>query len=268
MDDQLTKKESSLKSLLGKSDGIAVAFSGGVDSTLLLDVTHEVQGLRTLALTSHFACSPGRDQQSAHRFCKERGIRHVELAFDEFSVAGFAENPANRCYLCKKALFSQLLALAAEEGFSELIEGSNLDDESDYRPGLVALGELPVASPLRTLGFTKDDIRLLAQKRGLAAWDKPSGACLATRVPYGTRITPELVLRIDKSEEFILTLGVKQVRVRVMDTCARIEVDKKSMFLLEDEAVMLRLRAHFNSLGFEQIELDPQGYRTGSLNVF
>lgn len=263
----LKNKTAQLINLLKEQEAVAVALSGGVDSALLLDVAFEVLGDKVVALTACFSCNPQREQHAARVFCAEKGIRHLECSFDEFGIDGFAENPPHRCYLCKKALFTHLLSVAKEQGFTVLAEGSNLDDESDYRPGLAALEELQVVSPLRQAGFTKADIRALARERGLAVWNKPSCACLASRIPSGSPITPELVARIDTAEEYLLELGAQQVRMRVpSEGLARIEVDTASIALLEDAFVWLGLADHLRTLGFEHVELDPQGYRMGSMN--
>lgn len=263
----LEDKAARLASLIEEQDAVAVALSGGVDSALLMDVAFEVLGDKVAALTACFSCNPKREQQAAHALCAEKGIRHLTCAFDEFEVEGFAENPPNRCYLCKKALFTCLLSVAEKQGFAVVVEGSNLDDESDYRPGLAALEELQVVSPLRQAGFTKADIRTLARKRSLAVWDKPSCACLASRIPSGTPITPELIASIDAAEEYLLELGIKQVRVRVPhEGLARIEADAEGLTLLKDARAWQNVDARLRSLGFKRVELDPQGYRTGSMN--
>jgi uncharacterized protein len=265
MQDTLAHKEAALREFLEGCDGIAVALSGGVDSTLLMDVAHEVLGPRALALTACTASFPERERLAVRAFCEERGIRQIEVDSGEFSVPGFTENPPDRCYHCKRALFSTLLPLAAAEGISVLAEGSNLDDEQDYRPGLAALGELDIVSPLKRAGFTKGDIRALSRERGLATWDKPACACLASRVPYGTEISPELLLRIDRAEQCLLDTGIRQVRVRVHDDLARIEVAEGDVPLFASEGFRHGVTACLQELGFTYVTLDLMGYRTGSL---
>jgi len=261
MDHPLKAKETLLRDILGGYDSLAVAFSGGVDSSLLVGLAHEVLGEKVVALTACMAGLPTRELNEAQAFCGERGIRHILVDFDEFAVAGFAENPPNRCYLCKRELLSFLLASAGEQGISTLAEGSNLDDEDDYRPGKIAVEELGVASPLQRAGFTKVDIRVLSKERGLPTWDKPACACLATRLPYGTQLSKKLLERIDKAEQCIFDAGAKQVRVRVHDDLARIEVDEESIPLFLERSIREHIDSALQELGFVNVTLDLQGYR-------
>ena len=266
MDTHLSEKETALKRILEGYATVAVAFSGGVDSSLLLDVAHEVLGSRALALTACHVCLPNRERVAARTFCEERSIRHLEVPFDEFAVPGFSENPTNRCYLCKRELLAALLSTAKAQGIAVLAEGSNLDDLREYRPGRQAVEELGVVSPLMLAGFSKEDIRLLSKSRGLPTWNKPACACLATRLPYGTSLTPELITRIDQAEQYLLDRGAKQVRVRVHDTMARLELDSESIPLFLEEELRLQLNALLRALGFEFVTVDLQGYRTGSFD--
>ena len=268
LDNQLTQKEAALKALLTDYDSVAVALSGGVDSTLLLSVAQEVLGTRALALTASMVSLPKREWLAAEAFCRERDICHIKVPFDEFAVNGFANNPPNRCYLCKKALLAALIAAAREQGTAVLIEGSNLDDENDYRPGNAALAEHGVVSPLKLAGFTKDDIRALSKARNLPTWNKPACACLATRLPYGTQISPELLERIDAAEQLVLDAGALQARVRVHDNgnLARIEVDAESVPLFLHTELSRQIDEALKELGFTYVTLDLLGYQMGSMN--
>lgn len=266
MNNQITAKETALKDLLEAYGSVAVAFSGGMDSTLLLDVAFEVLGQDALALTAQMTGLPERERRAANLFCIERGIRHLPVDFDEFTVDGFAGNPPDRCYLCKRMLLSTLQATANAFGIETLVEGSNLDDEKDYRPGLAAIVELGVASPLKQAGFTKGDVRVLSRDRGLPTWDKPPCACLATRLPYGTPLSPGLLKRIDRAEQYLLDQGVRQVRVRSHGDLARIEVETGDMALFVNEEIRRDILARLQDLGFTHVSLDLQGYRTGSMN--
>ena len=259
--DLLQTKENSLISILQSYSSLAVAFSGGVDSSLLLELAHEVLGDNALALTACMTGLPARELAQAQAFCSQRNIRHLLVDFDEFAVAGFAANPPHRCYLCKHALLTALLTCTAEQGIAALAEGSNLDDEDDYRPGKAAIEELGVASPFVLAGLNKADIRALSKKRGLPTWNKPPCACLSTRLPYDTPLTKDLLKRIDKAEEQLLNLGAKQVRVRVHQDLARIELDAESIPLFMELPLRERTISELQALGFTQITLDLQGYR-------
>ena len=243
-----------------------VAFSGGVDSTLLAYAAAEALGRENvLCVTARALSFPVRELDEAAAFCAEQGMRHEIIDFDEFGVDGFAANPPDRCYLCKRALFSEFKALAEREGIGAVFDGSNIDDTSDYRPGMKAIRELGVVSPLCEAGLTKDDVRGVLKELGLQAWDKPPLACLATRFPYGEKITPEKLGMVDKAEQFLLDNGFGQVRVRIRgdrDFAAVIEVmpDEIERLVLSD------IEGFFFGLGYKQVSIDPAGYRTGSLN--
>ncbi len=218
------QKMRKLSEYLAGLGSVAVAFSGGVDSTFLLQAAKDVLGDGVIALTAVSDFFPDRERREADAFCRERGIRQIICREEILKVPGVAENPANRCYLCKRALFEMFLAQAKRQGFSHVAEGSNLDDLGDYRPGLQAIAELGILSPLRECGFSKEDIRALSKEMGLPTASKPSYACLASRFAYGEEITGEKLAMVDQAEQLLLDLGFTQMRVRIHGTLARIEV--------------------------------------------
>lgn len=262
--DALHEKQSRLKALLRGTNGIAVAFSGGVDSTFLLAAAQEVLGDRVLAVTAQSCSFPKRELEETIAFCSSRGIRQIVVQTEEMQLEAYRQNPKNRCYHCKRELFSKILQIAAENSIAVVAEGSNLDDLGDYRPGLTAVAELGVRSPLREAALTKDEIRQLSQEMGLPTWDKPSFACLASRVPYGEEISVKKLGMVERAEQLLLGLGFRQMRVRIHGNIARIEV------LPEDFEALLCQREQiltaFRSFGFSYICMDLQGYRTGSMN--
>ena len=248
---------------------VAVAFSGGVDSSLLLAVAHEQLGDRAFAITARIRSTPSCDAGLSERFCEERGIRHRVLRFDELEVPGFSENPTKRCYLCKTALFTRMDELARREGADWLAEGSNMDDLGDYRPGLQAIREIGARSPLRDAGLTKADVRAIARHLGLEVWDKPSAACLSSRFAYGQTIDAERLERVDGAEEFLRGLGFRQLRVRIHEgggDVARIEVEPDSVERLCEPATRSLVVARLRELGFAYVTVDLAGFRSGSMN--
>lgn len=266
MSPDLARKYETLKSLIASYGRVAVAFSGGVDSSLLSAVAHDVLGADALAITAVAPLVPARELADAQSFCAARGIRHELIHPDPLAVEGVRTNAPDRCYVCKKAIFTQIFACAHEQGIDIVADGSNLDDLGDYRPGLAALEEMQVASPLREANMTKQDIRDLSQGLGLPTWSKQSSACLATRYPYGEELTEEKLARADAAEDVLLSRGFTQVRVRVHGDVARIELPPARFAdLLEDQQRLDVTRA-LQALGFDYVTLDLLGYRTGSMN--
>lgn len=262
----LREKKETLEAQLRQCGRVAVAFSAGVDSTFLLHTAHEVLGDNVIALTGRTVSTPEREMHEAADFCKALGVRHVVADVDQMAIPGFADNPPERCYICKKALFTAFLQKADDLGFPVLVEGTNADDTSDYRPGLRALRELHVRSPLLEAGLTKREIRLLSREAGLETWDKPSLACLATRIPCGDAITPEKLAVIDEAEQFLRDKGLHQVRVRMHGGIARIETDPADFSCLTDPALRQETVRRLRELGFGFVTLDLAGYVSGSMN--
>jgi uncharacterized protein len=243
-----------------------VAFSGGVDSTLLLKAAHEELRERAIAVTARSCSFPARELGEAAAFCSSEGIEHIICDSEELDIEGFAENPRNRCYLCKNELFGKIWNEARARGIQNVADGTNTDDEGDWRPGLQAAAELGVVSPLREAGMSKDDIRAISRELGLATWDKQSFACLASRFPYGEKITREKLGMIDRAEQYLLDIGLRQVRVRRHGDVARIETDEPGTLILMDRPLRTAVHEKLREIGFTYVSLDLLGYRTGSMN--
>ena len=262
----LNEKYDFLKSYIKELGSVAVAFSSGVDSTLLLKVAHDELGDKCIALTGSSESFPRTEQEESNSFCEKEGIQQVLFFSNELQNEDYAKNPKDRCYHCKHILFSTMQKLAKENGVSYVLEGSNVDDLGDYRPGLNAIAELGIKSPLREAGLTKDEIRQLSKQLELPTFQKQSFACLASRIPYGERITAEKLKRIEEAEDFLKKKGFSYYRVRIQDKLARIEVLPKDIECFMEEELRNEVVAYFKQLGFLYVTLDLQGYRTGSMN--
>jgi uncharacterized protein len=246
---------------------VLVAYSGGVDSTLLLKVARDsLESGNVLAITALSPLYPEREVTGSKRIAQSLGVRHVLIESNELEIDGFSKNPPNRCYFCKRELFEKLLTVAKKEGIPFVVEGSTVDDEKDHRPGRAAVQELGIRSPLKEVGFTKVEIRELSRALGLPTWDKPSFACLASRFPYGEEITLEALKRVGEAENFLFSLGFKQVRVRHYGPLARIELLKEEMERLMDSPLRDAVVTQLRKMGYHYVTLDLQGFRSGSMN--
>ena len=266
MNNLMDNKLEQLKEYLRSLGNIAVAYSAGVDSTFLLKVAHDVLEDRTIAVTAKADSFPNHEYDDADVFCKKECIRQFIFEPHELELEEYASNPKDRCYYCKRRLFTGLIEIANANGITNIAEGSNMDDLGDYRPGLKAVEELGVLSPLRKVGLTKAQIREYSKEMGLPTWNKPSFACLASRIPYGERITADKLMMVDKAEDLLSKRGFVQYRVRVHGNIARIEVPEADIPRLIQDDVRKEIVTSFKSFGFAYVTMDMQGYRTGSMN--
>jgi len=267
MDAGLNEKYYRLKSSLSEMGSALLAYSGGVDSTLLLAVGAEALGENFLAATVDSPLHPRSMMETAARMSARCKVEQIVIESDELSDDDFTSNPPERCYLCKRGRFSRLVDVATREGINEVVEGTHADDLGDYRPGMAAAEELSIRSPLVEAGFYKYEIRALSRELGLATWDMPAGTCLATRIPYGERISREKLEVINTGEDFLRELEFKDVRLRCLEGgVARIEVGQHGLARLAADGIRERVVDRMRSLGFTYVTLDLAGYRTGALN--
>jgi uncharacterized protein len=262
----LKEKLKELFTFLRGLEKVCIAFSAGIDSSFLLEAANRALKGNVLAVMAKGCMMPQKEIEYGREFCKIRNIRFIEIDANEFDIEEFANNAPDRCYYCKRGIFSKIIKVARENGFSIVAEGTNKDDDGDYRPGRKALSELGVKSPLLECGFTKKEIREYAKEMGIDIWDKPSAACLATRVPTGDKITPELLKRIEMSEDVIKMMGFRQVRVRVHDKLARIEVPAEDIERICRPAIRTEISAKLKETGFRYVSIDLEGYKTGNMN--
>jgi len=262
---ELQEKYEKLKSIIADIGKSAVAYSGGVDSTLLAKVAYDVLKENSIAITLVSPMNAQSEMKDAEDLAKEIGITHYMINDDEIEDEVLA-NPVNRCYFCKKIEFGRILEKANEVGIKIVFDGSNMDDMSDYRPGLQALSELKVISPLRMAELTKSDIRELSHQLGLRSWNKPALACLGSRIPYGERITIEKLTKIDKSEDYLRSLGFVQFRVRSHEKMARIEISPEERSKMFDGNLLDQISKQLKSYGYQYVCMELEGYVTGSLN--
>ncbi len=264
--DGLLQKQERLVQQLHRLGSVAVAFSSGADSTYLLKVAHDTLGDNAIAVTARSCSFPERELEQAKAFCASEKIAHWIVDSEELAIDGFRQNPTNRCYLCKRELFTKILEIASERGIAYVAEGSNVDDTGDYRPGLTAIAELGIQSPLRAAGLTKAEIRELSRRMGLPTWNKPSFACLASRFVYGETISEEKLQMVDKAEQLLLDMGFRQVRVRIHRNLARIELEDGDIQKFCAPPTRQTVTQRLHELGFSYVTLDLDGYQMGSMN--
>ena len=261
-------KTDHLRDLIAKLESVVVAFSGGVDSTLLLAVCLQVLGVdHVLAATANSPTLPRSELDEAAALARELGARHVIITTEELRDERFATNPTDRCYYCKQELFARLRTLADREGYRHIVYGATAADLGDHRPGMCAAREAGAIAPLVDACFTKEDVRSLSRRLGLRTWDKPAMACLSSRFPYGTRITEENLRQVERGEELLRNqLGFRQVRIRQHDSIARIEIGPQDFARLLEESTRNRIVSQLKELGYAYVVLDLEGFRSGSMN--
>jgi uncharacterized protein len=262
----LEDKAEALVALLERLDSVVIAFSGGVDSAYLALVAARTLGPRAIAITADSPSYPDHHRAMALRIASAFGLLHEFITTDELASPEYRANPENRCYYCKRELFGRLTEIAAARGFCAVADGSNADDRGDYRPGRRAAREFGVRSPLDEVGLTKAEIRELARRAGLPTWDEPASACLSSRIPYHSEVTPEKLRTIERAETALRALGFRVFRVRHHDTLARVELGRDEMPRALEPGVREAITQALREAGYRYVTLDLDGYRTGSLN--
>ncbi len=263
MNNELKQKYEQLKKIIKKLDSTIVAFSGGIDSTLLLKVAYDVLGEKVVAVTADSPSLPRRELEETKRIAQHIGAKHLIINTEETKNENYLKNPNNRCYHCKSELYTKLKAVSEQLGIKSIVNGTNFDDLGDYRPGLQAADENRIMSPLKEAKFTKRDVRELAKHLELEAWDKPSSPCLSSRVPYGQEITMKKLAMIEESEDFLKGFGVRELRVRHFGDAARIEVKENERSIINDNFISIQKK--FSEIGFNEITIS--NFKSGSLNL-
>ncbi len=266
-DPTIRKKQKILEERLLSLGKVAVAFSSGVDSTFLLKTAHDLLGADAVAVTALGCIFPSSEQSGSGTFCRDEGIELFTFDARPLEIPGFKENPPDRCYICKRSLFTKIKDIASSLGIEHVLDGTNADDSSDYRPGMRAVKELGIISPLKEARLTKSEIRVLSREAGLASWGKPSCACLASRIATGENITVEKLSMVDRAEEYLKKQGFGQLRVRIHGTVARIELDPCEFPRILEKSEAEKIYSELKDIGFSFVALDLLGYRTGSMNV-
>ena len=260
------KKQHELLARLGALESLLMALSGGADSAYLAWAAHRALGKRALAVTALSASFSAHDRQQAEAFVRHTGIHHEFIQTDELENPHYAANNADRCYYCKAELFTQLDSIAAERGFAAVAYGINADDTQDFRPGHRAAAEHKVLAPLLDARLSKVEIRALSRDAGLPTWDRPASACLASRIPYGTPVTPDTLAKVEAGEAVLRELGFRQFRVRYYGSHARVEIDRSELTRAFQPEVLRTIEERLSEAGFSSVTVDPEGYRQGSLN--
>lgn len=263
MNEELIQKYMQLKGSIKKLDMAIVAFSGGIDSTLIAKVAYDVLGDKVIAVTANGPSLPRIEMEETKRIAKQIGARHLIISTEETKNQNYLKNPSNRCYYCKSGLYAKLRNIAKQLGIKNILNGTNFDDLGDFRPGLKAADENNIISPLKDAKFTKNEIRELAKSLGLEIWDKPSSPCLSSRVPYGQEITLKKLSMIENAENFLKNFGVRELRVRHLGSIARIEVNENDKSKINDNIDLIEKK--FDEIGFNQVVIS--NFKSGNLNV-